>query len=497
MSTPIPKNQARFVVDELVRVVRGTIVSGGTKPFAIAGIAIDSRAIVQGNAFVAIGGDVHDGHSFIAKANENGATLMLVKRGGVLPPSFDSALDRGTVIEVADTLVALGDLAGSHLARWRCADVNSPARRVVAISGSAGKTTTKELISELLQGVDKTHATPGNLNNRVGVPMVVFGLEAAHRFAVLEMGMSLSGELDAITSIAPPDVSVITNVGMAHAEGVGGLDGVMREKGALYRALDQGGTAIVNADDPRVVRAAQETRAPTIVTFGSSANAGYRLVRREVYDGTNSVVVVATPERELTLRLPLPGEVAAIDLCAALAAQEAASGVRLPTDVLDAQLARVRLTGRATILRLGQDILVLDDTYNANPASMRAALATLADLAGSARRRVAVLGEMRELGPHAETEHVALGDAIAASGVSLAIGCGGLLAKALERAAQLGVTVVSAASAADAAREAKARIGRSDAVLVKGSRGVATEEVVAALTEAWPVAEKPAGTRAV
>jgi UDP-N-acetylmuramoyl-tripeptide--D-alanyl-D-alanine ligase len=505
VATPIPRNAARFTVDEVIAATSATVVRRG--PFAAGagvvtgvGVVTDSRAVREGNVFVAIKGESHDAHVFVSAAGRARASMILVERGRGAAFAADPALEHTTLLEVADTLVALGDLARAHLASWRSSGAAGGARKVVAVTGSAGKTTTKELIAALLGAVGPTHFTAGNLNNRVGVPLVVLGLEQSHRFAVLEMGMSLPGELDSITSFARPDVSVVTNVGIAHAEGVGGPEGVMREKGAVYRALDARGVAVVNADDERATRASHGTKAQAIVTFGVATNASYRLLSRQPRGESGSVVALATPGRELTLQLPLPGEVAAIDLCAALAAQESASGVLLPVETIDSELATVRLAGRATVMHLGEDIVVLDDTYNANPASMRSALTTLGEIsrAGtSERRRVAVLGEMKELGAHAEAEHRALGDAVAAAGVALAIGCGGLISLALERAAELGVTVVSAASTADAAREATSRVRRSDAVLVKGSRSVAAEKVVAALSEAWPNAEKSAGSGSV
>jgi len=442
--------------------------------------------------FVALKGEAHDGHAYLASACQRGIAVAIVERGRSADVSGPGVADV-TFIEVDDTLVALGELARAHLEAWRAA---TPQHKVVAITGSAGKTTTKELAAALFGAVGRTHFTAGNLNNRVGVPFVVLGLSPNHRFAVLEMGMSLPGELDAITSFARPDVSVVTNVGVAHAEGVGGPDGVMHEKGAVYRALDGSGVAVVNADDDRATRASQGTRAKFVVTFGTREGAMYRLVSREPLGVAGSRVVLSTPGRELSLVLPLPGEAAAIDLAAALAAQETASGVLLPAETIESELATVRLAGRATVRRLAEDIIVLDDTYNANPASMRAALATLGEIAGGRgmvdRRRVAILGEMKELGAHAESEHVALGDAIAAAGVTLAIGCGGLISRSLARASELGVTTVDAASTDQAAAEAKARVRPSDAVLVKGSRSVGAERVVLALIETWPGAEKSA-----
>jgi len=522
MATPIPPNRAVLSLDDARAATGGTI----TRACSIAmtgGITTDSRAVVRGGVFVALRGETHDGHAFLDKACAADPAYVVVERGLGLrgpkaplmrsahePPPFPSPSAGGAfalranagvpaadsasastpgVLEVDDTLVALGAMARVHLEAWRA----RTGGRVVAITGSAGKTTTKELTAALLGAVGPTHFTAGNLNNRVGVPSMVLSLDDSHRFSVLEMGMSVPGEIAAVASIARPDVAIVTNVGVAHAEGVGGREGVMREKGAIYRALAESGVAVVNADDDFATRAAEGTPARTRTTFGRAEGARYRLVRRDPRADGGSTVVLRTPTRELTLTLPLPGEAAAIDLAAALAAQEAASGVELEPARLDEALAAVRLAGRATVVRLGGDVVVLDDTYNANPGSMRAALETLAEIAGS-RRRVAVLGEMKELGAHAEAEHAALGEAIAAAGVALAIGCGGLVGLALDGAAARGVEVVRAGSTDEAAREAAARVRAGDAVLVKGSRSVGAERVVAKLSEAWPNSHKPASS---
>jgi len=455
MATPIPPNRARFDLDAIVRATGGRLAR--READEAVGATTDSRAVAAGNVFVALRGETHDGHVYVPSAVARGASVVVVE---------EATKAAASVVVVPDTLRAWGALAALHLAQWR-----RPEKKVVAITGSSGKTTTKELTAALLGRVAPTHRTPGNLNNRVGVPAVVFGLEAEHRFAVLEMGMSLPGELDAITSFARPDVSVIVNVGVAHAEGVGGREGVQREKAALYRSLEPSGIAIVNADDPYVVSAAAGARS---ISFGRSEDADYRLVERA---GTK--VVVAARGRLLTLCMPLPGEAAAIDLCAAIALQEAASGIALAAPAIDAALASVRIEGRGAVVEQG-GLTVIDDTYNANPSSMRAALATLAELAG-ARRRVAVLGEMKELGHLADDEHLALGECVAEAGVALAIGCGGRVDRTLERAASRGVTVVACPSAEVAADEAVRRVLPGDVVLVKGSRSVGAERVVAAL----------------
>jgi UDP-N-acetylmuramoyl-tripeptide--D-alanyl-D-alanine ligase len=254
----------------------------------------------------------------------------------------------------------------------------------------------------------------------------------------------------------------------------------MREKGALYRALLDDGIAIVNADDPFVLRAAEGTRAKRIETFGRAPDARYRVAARE-----GGTITIARPGGSVVVRSRIPGEAAAIDLASALAAQESVTGITLSAGAIAHALESVRLDGRAALRTLADGILLLDDTYNANPASMRAALDTLREI-GVGRRLVAVVGEMKELGPLADAEHDALGDALADAGIALAIGCGGLATRALDRARTRGVEVCAAGSTKDAAREATARLRPFDAVLVKGSRGVRAEEVIAAILSISP-----------
>ncbi len=480
MATPIPPNRARFTLEEVATATRGVVTPTGEAGHA-EGIFSDSRAVVPGSIFVALSGAVHDGHRFVDAAIDAGASIVIVERGR-------GPKERGpaAVVEVEDTLFAWGDLARLHVERWRAGG-----GKIVAITGSAGKTTTKELVAALLAAVAPTHFTAGNLNNRIGVPAVAFGLETTHRFAVFEMGMSVPGEIAAIASIARPDVAVVLNVGAAHSEGVGGPEGVMREKGAIYAALEEDGVAVVNEDDRLASRSAEGTRARTRVTFGKSARAAVRLVSREGNGPFASRVTLSVRARRLVVNLPLLGEAAAVDLAAAIAAQESASGVALEAGTVDRALAGVRIPGRAALRRLGGDTLLVDDTYNANPDSVRAALSILGEV-GEGRRRVVVLGEMKELGALASAEHEALAEPIARAGVALVIGCGGLVDLALVGAAARGVDVVASPSTEAAAEEAISRVREGDAVLVKGSRSVGAERVVAALVRRLgAVQEKP------
>ena len=482
MATPVPPNEAPWTTWSAAAATGGKVARLVGEGASAVGITTDSRAVVTGGAFVALRGEKHDGHAYLAQAVERGATLLIVARGHgqLLPEGPD-------VVEVDDTLEAWGALAAAHLRSWKRVRRSSPPS-VVAITGSAGKTTTKELTAALLGAMSPCHATAGNLNNRIGVPAVVFGLVPEHRFAVLEMGMSVPGEIAALARIARPDVAIVTNVGVAHAEGVGGMrQDVAREKGALFAALPESGTAVANADDPAVLGELSRTHAGQVLTFGRAEGASYRLVEREALGEHGSRVVIARPDPSPPLEafVPFLGEAAALDFAAAAAAAETASGWKLSTGVVREAFAQLRAPeGRASLRTFG-DIQVLDDTYNANPTSVRASLATLAELARArSGRAVVVLGEMKELGPRASDEHAAIGEAMMAAGVKLAIGCGGLARAALRRAELGGIEVVDAPDVATAASEAVARVRGGDVVLVKGSRSVGAEAVVKALAAA-------------
>jgi UDP-N-acetylmuramoyl-tripeptide--D-alanyl-D-alanine ligase len=481
VATPIGTNSAVFDARSAAEATGGRVVRA-TDGRSACGVTSDSRAVVPGAAFVALAGERYDGHAFIGAALDAGARLLVVGRGRA------PADDRADAVEVDDTLIAWGALARAHLRAWRSANASG---RVVAITGSAGKTTTKELCAALLRTVGDCHATAGNLNNRVGVPAVVFQLEPRHRFAVLEVGMSLPGEIAALAGVIEPDVAVVTNAGLAHAGGVGGsVQDVAREKGALFAGVRRGGVCVANADDGAVLaqlgRAGAGARA---ITFGADASSDYRLLERTSLGLEGSRLRVARPGcGSVSALLPIPGNAAAIDFAAALAAAEAAAGRALDgSEALVTQALAslgplasqgVPLPGRMRVLR-AHGATLLDDTYNANPASMRAALATLGECNG---RRVAVLGEMRELGPAAEREHEALAAVAADAGVALVVSCGGMADLIARGAAARGIDAVFGRDAEAAGRIAVERVRPGDVVLVKASRSVGAEQVVLALT---------------
>jgi len=466
-------NRASFDAEALAHITGGRVIRAAQPPRATVGLTTDSRTVVPGCGFVCIRGEHNDGHDYIGSAVTAGGILAVVERGRA--PS-DERVD---AVEVDDTLASWGAIARAHLRAWRGAD----GARVVAITGSAGKTTTKELCAALLSAVAECHATVGNLNNRVGLPAVALATEPRHRFAVLELGMSVPGEIAALASIAEPDVGVITNVGLAHAGGVvGTIDAVAREKGALFAGVPLEGIVVANVDDPAVVSQLGRAERARHVLFGRSERADVRLVRRKPLGVEGSRIFVRRGDRESAFVLAIPGEAAAMDFVAALAAAEAALGGPLDdVPIASALRTLAPIAGRMQVRRLRGGIVVLDDAYNANPASVRAALSALGEIAG---RRVAVLGEMRELGSMSEREHEDLGVAVARAHVDFLVSCGGLADLTAARARREGVDVLCTKDAAEAALASVERVREGDRVLVKASRGVGAERVVDALVRA-------------
>jgi UDP-N-acetylmuramoyl-tripeptide--D-alanyl-D-alanine ligase len=484
VATPIPTNRAPLSADAAAAATGGTVVRTGALP-EVRGVTTDSRAVSRGTAFVALKGERFDGHDYLDAAMAAGAALLVVERGRA-PSHGDAA-----IVEVDDTLVAWGDLARAHLRAWRAAAPPDAARRVVAITGSAGKTTTKELCAALLGAVAPVHATRGNLNNRVGVPAVVLGLEATHRFAVVEVGMSLRGEIAALAAILEPDVAVLTNVGLAHAGGVGGTrQDVAREKGDLFAALGPGAAAVACFDDDEAMGQLKRTRARRTATFGLGEDADVRLTGRDQESVAGGFVALGRRDgTALRAWLPTIGQAAALDFAAALAAADCAAGRLDEAQVTEGLRSLVLPPGRMQIVQLADGTIILDDTYNANPQSTRAALRTLGELA-SARRAIVVLGEMRELGDSARAEHASLGPAIVAAGARVAVSCGGLADLALDDPQRAGIVTRRAVDVEGAARALVELVVPRDAVLVKASRSVGAERVVAAL-----VAARGAGAR--
>jgi len=377
---------------------------------------------------------------------------------------------------VPDTLRALGDLA-----RAARASFDGP---VVAITGSNGKTTTKELCADILaaSGVP-VRRTRGNLNNHIGLPLSILALEDGDRALVVELGMNHPGEIDALARIARPTVGAITQVAAAHLGLLGSLDAIARAKGELYERIEPTGCAVLNADDPRVMAQGDRFTGRRLL-FGFAAEADFRAVASDV-DAAAGRFELRSPLGSCEVQMTLPGRHLVEDaLCAAAAAYATGLvGSRNLTALRQAIAGFTGVAGRLTRRVAPGGRTLLDDSYNANPPSAHAAFATLRSIAGSGRA-IAVLGDMLELGDDAESLHAEVGRRAAELGLDALIGLGPLAACAVEGARAAGISHAAlAADPHDAARRARSLTGAGDAVLVKGSRGSRMERVAQALLQ--------------
>ena len=471
MATPIPRNRASFTVAEILAATGGRLVARGAE--SVGSISTDTRAIDPGACFVALRGEVHDGHAHLAAARERGAALAIVEREVEGPSGL-------AIVRVEDTLVALGDLARAHRRRWCPPDVRRP---VIAITGSAGKTTTRIAVTAVMAASvddpEAVHASQGNLNNRVGLPMVLLGLEPKHVMAVVEMGMNRPGEIAELCRIAEPDLGIVTLIAAAHTEGMGSIEAVAEEKGALFRALPAHGIAIGNADDPLVRAQMDRSPARRRLLYGRAADADMRIVRREPIGMHASRVQVQGVEFTTTLL----GEAGALACAAALTVERAlgGGGCQRALEHVEAGAGAGRLMPRV----LPGDVAVIDDTYNANPASMCASIRAAAEIArATGRRLLLVLGEMRELGTLSASGHDEVGQAAAASGAAQVFAVGsGDAPRMAARAVEGGAQASHAERVEDVAALVRLAVRPGDLVLVKGSRSVGAERVVAELAK--------------
>jgi UDP-N-acetylmuramoyl-tripeptide--D-alanyl-D-alanine ligase len=427
---------------------------GADRPFGI--VSTDSRSLVPGALFVAIPGDRFDGNDFVPEAEAKGAAGALVSRLAATPLPQ---------IEVRDSRRALGAMARA----WR-ASFSIP---IVAVTGSSGKTTVKELVAAILGVSRSICVTQGNLNNDIGVPLTLMRLTAEHDAAVIELGANHLGEIDYLAALVQPTVGIITNAAAAHLEGFGSLEGVAQGKGELLDHLPRAGTAVLNADDPFRSEWAVRSRCEFTVTFGVAANADCHVLGEPHFMAAGSEFRMRLPDGdEADVWLPLLGRQ---NVANALAAAAAAQAVGASTEDIVAGLARVTpVRGRLRALPGRHGATVIDDSYNANPASVRAALDHLAVLGG---RRVFVFGNMAELGPTALALHNEIGE-YARGRCDQLIAIGDLAA---ESARAFGVAAQRVADI-DAARAAlEPLLGPDVTVLVKGSRVMGLDRLVKTL----------------
>ncbi|MBR0652877.1 UDP-N-acetylmuramoyl-tripeptide--D-alanyl-D-alanine ligase [Roseomonas terrae] len=433
---------------------------------AVTGVSIDTRSIAPGDLFVALR-DVRDGHEFVADALARGAAAALVDHSppGVAPGA--------PLLRVADTLAGLTALGAAARARSEAA--------FVGVTGSVGKTTTKEMLRVALSAFGPTHAAAASYNNHWGVPLTLARLPADAAFAVIEMGMNNRGEIEPLSRLARPRVGVITNLGSAHVGRLGSEEAIAEEKGDIIAGIAPGGTLVVPADSRFAPRLAARARAAglEVLTHGETPGADARLLS---YDGAGDgghAEIMLHGER-IGVTLAAPGHHVALNACAVLAAV-AALGLspRSAAAALPAFGAPAGRGRRTRIAVAGGDALLIDDSYNASPPSIRAGLAVLG--AQAASRRIAALGDMRELGEDAAAIHASLAPDAAAA-CDLVFCCGDLMGH-LYRALPDVKRGAHLADSATLAPVLKAALRPGDAVLVKGSLGSRMAVVVAALTE--------------
>ena len=443
---------------DIAAAIGGRCLSGADR--RCTGISTDTRTLGQGNLFVALRGESFDGHAFIHQAIDKGAAGVVVEEG------WDGWLQGHIVVEVPDALHALGSLARAHLAPL-------PAARI-AITGSNGKTGTKEMAAFALAAYGAVTRTRGNFNNLVGLPLTAFEVGSTDAFAVFEMGMNRPGEIARLAEIVQPRVGLVTAVAEAHLEGLGSIDAVARAKGELYQALGKDAVAIVNARDAWCVRAAEGTKARVLrVGVGKGADVSVEGIRRTGVAGFAATLHLGGKPFDLRLRALGRHEVWNAALAVAVLdalGLDPAAGI--------AALERYAgMPGRLAWRVTAAGVNVIDDAYNANPASMRAALETLAEV-GQGARRIAVLGDMRELGGSAAALHERIGQTAAEldTDVLLAVG-----SYADEVARGFGDGVVTAGDCADILDTLTKMVRPGDWVLVKGSHSMHMERAVAAL----------------
>jgi UDP-N-acetylmuramoyl-tripeptide--D-alanyl-D-alanine ligase len=447
----------------------------GAPPDHVHGVSTDTRQIGRESLFVALAGERFDGHAFVAEAAARGAAAAVVSEAYVASPSPGGeprVAPALPLLAVRDTLAALGALARHHRRRFGLP--------VVGVTGSNGKTTTREMIAAILATRGPVLKTEGNLNNEVGVPRTLLGLTAEHERAVIEMGMNHPGEIARLAAIAEPQVGVVTFAGPAHLEQMGTVDAVADAKAELYFALPRNGIAVANADDPRMLRRAQAC-GRSLITFSAVRGKGDVSVLDILEHGADGLrFTLGIGNRSVEVKTPLVGLHNAANAAAAAAA---ALALGFEDKEIARGLADARAVGRRLrIEELPSGVTLVDDCYNANPASMAAALTTLASLA-QGRRAVAVLGDMLELGPEEAAAHRAVGER--AGRVAAVSAFFGPRSRAGAEAARAGGgEVFHGEEMPDLVAWVKERLRPGDVVLVKGSRGMKLERLVEALGSA-------------
>lgn len=459
-------------------------LSAGLAATEPAGFSMDSRAIKPGELFIAIPGERVDGHEFVAEVLDKGACAALVVHKRLpFATNLGSYADR--LLFVTDTVAASQQMAARVIAAWN--------RPIVAVTASAGKTTIKDLTAHVLAAKGRVFKSLGNLNTGYGLPLTVGRMITGGAkpedfdLAVFEMGMNSYGEILRLTEIAPPSVAVVGNVGTAHIEFFGSQDGIARAKAEIVDGLKSGGTAVLNADDPRVIRMRERRQDISVISFGIDAQADVTASAISSTDDLSSTrFELATPQGKAEVSLPLIGR---HNIYNALAAAATGHHFGLTTETIAAQLASSAASKmRGEVLRFANGVTVIDDSYNSNPQALVEAVRAMAGAKGF-RRKIVVAGEMLELGGQGTDLHRQCGSEIAATGIDQLIGVRGLARDLIAGAVAADSSFANRAAFFETPEHAGemlvAEAHAGDLILVKGSRGVRTERVIEKLRAAF------------
>ena len=447
----------------LSRIAEFLSTTGDFDPNAVAqGYSIDSRTIQHGELFFAVKGERLDGHDFVAQAFERGAAAAVVRRDQIHRYPAESPL-----IQVDDTLVALQTLAACVRRKW--------GKPVIGVTGSAGKTTTKEAIAHILSTRYRVLKSEGNFNNHFGLPLMLLKLQPEHEMAVIEMGMSHAGEITALAKIAQPDVGVVTNVAPVHLEFFDSVAGIARAKYELIASLHHGGTAVLNADDEYVSQFGRDFHGKTVF-FGMKPPANVRAENIQGLGSSGTRFTLLTGSERCSAETALVGAHNVYNLLAAVAAA-------VDRGIAPAQAAAALATlkpadKRGQIEQIG-GATVLNDCYNSNPKALQSMVDALAAMPAS--RRIVVAGEMLELGPSGEELHRECGRYVAQRGIDRIIGVRGLAQSLVEASRAAGASAEFVATPEEAGEWLARETKKGDAVLLKGSRGVKLERAL----ETW------------
>ncbi len=460
---------------EITQAVRGKLGGCGKSSVRVSGLSSDTRTLSPGDIYVALRGDRYDGHDFTDEAVRKGAAALMVARSALWAQTGkdSNGCDPLPIVAVDDTQEALLDLAGWYRRRF-----DLP---LLAITGSNGKTTTKDLLGTVLSSAGETVFSERSFNNFVGVPLTLFRISPSTRFAAVEIGTNAPGEIRTLTDVARPRIGVVTNISPSHLAGLNSVEGIAREKGDLLRGLSRGGTAVINSDDPfcEKMRAAalEEGAAGKVVTFGF----------RKTADISASAITVTVRGISfnvdgLPVELPLLG---VHNVYNGLAAFASALELGLDPEAITAAMKEFRGTPMRLEPRRVGSLLVVNDAYNANPASVAVAIKTFADYPTTGRK-IVFLGDMLELGKRTRELHRRTGARLAAAGFDLVVAVGDRAGDYVEGALRKGVdasTLQSFDSLGKALSSLPALVKKGDSILIKGSRGMGLERVMEKLAQ--------------